>query len=138
MGELIAQLPGRKHIFTNGDVPHAERTIAALEIEGRFDRIFDIADADFVPKPERRPYDKFLADHAIDPKFSAMFEDMPRNLEVPKMLGMSTILVVAQNGSEHSTDHPREKWELDGMDGEHIDHVSDNLNEFISAIVEAL
>jgi putative hydrolase of the HAD superfamily len=132
LGELIGALPGRKHIFTNGDVAHAERTLAALEIEGRFDRIFDIAHADFVPKPEPGPYDKFLAEHGIDPNNSAMFEDMPRNLEVPKSLGMSTILVIAQIGN----DGPREHWELDGMDGEHIDHVSDDLNQFISGIIE--
>ncbi|MEM1318032.1 MAG: pyrimidine 5'-nucleotidase, partial [Pseudomonadota bacterium] len=42
LGELIAALPGRKHIFTNGDVPHAERTMERLGITQHFHRIFDI------------------------------------------------------------------------------------------------
>ncbi len=134
LGKLIEALPGRKHIFTNGDVPHAERTLAALEIEESFDRIFDITHADFVPKPERGPYDTFLENHDINPKSAAMFEDLPRNLEVPKEMGMSTVLVVAAEKEAN----PREGWELDGKHDEHIDFVSDNLNHFISEIVEML
>lgn len=134
LGGLISSLPGRKHIFTNGDVPHAERTLQALGIEGMFDEIFDIAHADFVPKPDPAPYDKFLKTHAIDPKYAAMFEDMPRNLEVPKNLGMSTVLVVARDEGEV----PREVWELDGHDSEYIDHVSDDLNGFLTDVVQVL
>jgi len=134
LGELVSALPGRKHIFTNGDVPHAERTLQALGIEGMFDEIFDIAHADFVPKPDPAPYDKFLKTHAIDPNYAAMFEDMPRNLEVPKNLGMSTVLVVARDEGEV----PREIWELDGHDSEFIDHVSDDLNGFLSDVIEVL
>ncbi len=37
LGELIAALPGRKHIFTNGDVPHARRTTDRLGITEHFD-----------------------------------------------------------------------------------------------------
>ena len=134
LGKLIDGLPGRKHIFTNGDVPHARRTLAALGIENMFDKIFDIADADFEPKPERRPYDKFLADHDVDPAYAAMFEDMPRNLEVPKQLGMSTVLVVPLTEGQS----PREDWELHGSDASHIDHVANDLNQFISQIIDVL
>jgi len=134
LGELVSALPGRKHIFTNGDVPHAERTLQALGIEGMFDEIFDIAHADFVPKPDPAPYDKFLKTHAIDPNYAAMFEDMPRNLEVPKNLGMSTVLVVERDEGEV----PREIWELDGHDSEYIDHVSDDLNGFLTDVIDVL
>lgn len=134
LGDLIGALPGRKHIFTNGDVPHAERTLAALGIKNNFDGIFDITHADFVPKPEAAPYDKFLASHEIDPKFAAMFEDMPRNLEIPKQKGMSTVLLVA--AEQESS--PREIWELDGKNDDHIDFVSDDLNQFISGILDVL
>ncbi len=134
LGELIKTLPGRKHIFTNGDVPHAQRTLEALGIEGMFDEIFDIAHADFIPKPDPAPYDKFLKHHDINPKTAAMFEDMPRNLEVPKKLGMSTVLLIARDKEET----PREIWELDGHDSEYIDHVSDDLNQFLSDIIKIL
>ncbi len=134
LGILIQALPGRKHIFTNGDVPHAERTLAALGIENGFDGIFDTTHADFVPKPEPEPYNKFLKSHNIDPKSAAMFEDMPRNLKIPKQKGMSTVLLVAAE-QESSL---REVWELDGKNGSHIDFVSNNLNEFISEILDTL
>lgn len=132
LGDLIKALPGRKHIFTNGDVPHAERTLAALGIANSFDAIFDITHADFVPKPEAEPYDKFLKSHDIDPNSAAMFEDMPRNLEIPKQKGMSTVLLVAAE-KESS---PREVWELDGKNSVHIDFVSDDLNQFISGVLD--
>ena len=63
LGELIASLPGRKHIFTNGDVRHAENTLRAIGIEPVFDSLFDIVAADFEPKPARGPYEKFLKAH---------------------------------------------------------------------------
>ncbi|MCF6322670.1 MAG: pyrimidine 5'-nucleotidase [Rhizobiaceae bacterium] len=134
LGELITALPGRKHIFTNGDVSHAQRTLTALDIEGRFDKIFDIAHADFVPKPDRVPYDKFLRDHEIDPNFAVMFEDMPRNLEVPKILGMTTVLLVEGEGQESQ----RENWETEGKEASHIDYVSDDINSIIKQILQTI
>lgn len=134
LGQLIASLPGRKHIFTNGDVRHAENTLAALGIEPFFDSMFDIVAADFEPKPARGPYEKFLRDHVVHPAEAAMFEDMPRNLEVPKTLGMKTVLVVPRRGSSHSAEH----WEIAGEDDPHIDHVTDHLDDFLADILEAL
>lgn len=134
LGELIASLPGRKHIFTNGDVRHAENTIRALGIEPIFDSLFDIVAADFEPKPARGPYDKFLAAHGVDPEEAAMFEDMPRNLEVPKDMGMTTVLIVPREGTSHSA----EAWELVGDDAGHIDHSTDHIDDFLADILKAL
>jgi len=134
LGQLIASLPGRKHIFTNGDVRHAENTIRALGIEPIFDSMFDIVAADFEPKPARGPYEKFLNAHVVHPKSAAMFEDMPRNLEVPKDMGMTTVLIVPRAGSAHAA----ETWELAGDDAPHIDHVTDHIDEFIADVLEEL
>ena len=134
LGDLLEKLPGRKLIFTNGDVAHAKRTLAALQIEEAFDEIFDIAHADFVPKPERAPYDMFLQRHKVDPKRAVMFEDMARNLEVPKEMGMATVLLVPQENEKS----PRQDWEHHGRDGQHIDFVSDDINAFITRIVDVL
>ncbi|MEO1398399.1 MAG: pyrimidine 5'-nucleotidase, partial [Pseudomonadota bacterium] len=60
LGDLIAALPGRKHIFTNGDVPHAKRTTDRLGITDHFDTVFDIVASDLVPKPAEAPYAKFV------------------------------------------------------------------------------
>jgi len=124
LGAAIAGLPGRKHIFTNGDTAHAERTLRAVGIDiSHFDSLFDIVRADFEPKPARAPYERFLKRHAVDPARAAMFEDMPRNLEAAKALGMTTVLVVPREGA-----HPdAEAWEHAGAADPHIDHVTDDL-----------
>ena len=44
-------LPGRKIIFTAGDVPHAERVMERLGVAHHFEAIFDIAAGDYWPKP---------------------------------------------------------------------------------------
>lgn len=134
LGELIAALPGRKHVFTNGDVPHARRTTDRLGITGHFDHWFDIVASDMTPKPAEAPYRKFLADHDVDPNRAAMFEDMPRNLDVPKRLGMRTVLIVPAQGSQHSA----ESWEHERSEDDAVDFATDHLDDFLADILEAL
>lgn len=133
LGEAILQLPGRKHIFTNGDLAHAENTLSALGITGHFDAMFDIVCAGFEPKPLQIAYDRFFDSHGVNPEQSVMFEDLPRNLEVPKKVGMATVLVVPANGSDHGS----EAWETAGHDEPHIDHVTDDLAGFLEQISAA-
>jgi putative hydrolase of the HAD superfamily len=128
LGAAIRALPGRKFIFTNGDVRHAERTATALGILDHFDEIFDILAAELTPKPAAQTYDRFLALHRIDGGRAAMFEDLPRNLSVPKSLGMRTVLIVPNNLDLAMG----ETWEQEGHDGEHIDYVTDNLAGFLN------
>ncbi|MEM6463185.1 MAG: pyrimidine 5'-nucleotidase [Pseudomonadota bacterium] len=127
LGNAIRALPGRKFIFTNGDVGHAERTASALGILDHFDEIFDILAADLTPKPAAQTYERFLSVHDIDATEAAMFEDLPRNLTVPKSLGMRTVLIVPHNFEEVMD----ETWEEDGRDGAHIEYVTENLSAFL-------
>ena len=94
LASAIKALPGRKLILTNGSRYHAEETAAALGLAGLFEDVFDIVAGDLVPKPEPEAYARFLGRHTVDPTRAAMFEDIPRNLVVPKALGMTTVLVV--------------------------------------------
>ncbi len=130
LGRAIAMLPGRKHIFTNADVPHAERTLEVLGFGPVFDAKFDIVAAGFAPKPARIAYERFIQSHGVEPTLAAMFEDMPRNLEVPKALGMVTVLI-APGGSQAPG---VESWEFDGHDASHVDHVTDDLNAFLQEL----
>jgi len=134
LGRLIAALPGRKHIFTNGDVPHAKRTTDRLGITEQFDKVFDIVASDLIPKPAEAPYTKFLAEHGVDPKQAAMFEDMPRNLDVPFQMGMRTVLIVPAQGSEHSA----ENWEHAITDNKTIDFATDHLDGFLAEVLDAV
>ena len=129
LGEAIRALPGRKFIFTNGDRGHAERTARQLGILDHFDEIFDIVAADLVPKPAGSTYDKFRALHRVNCEQAAMFEDLARNLSVPKSLGMKTVLIVPRNFEATFS----EIWERDDVD-DHVDHVTDDLSVFLRAI----
>jgi len=130
LGDEIAALPGRKFIFTNGDRKHAERAARQLGILDHFEDIFDLVAADLVPKPASETYDKFLGLHRVDAAHAAMFEDLARNLEVPKSLGMKTVLIVPHNFEDTFGD----VWEHEGRDGEHIDYVTDDLATFLKQI----
>lgn len=130
LGEVIAGLPGRKFIFTNGDRNHAERAARQLGILDHFEDIFDLVAADLVPKPAAETYDKFLGLHRVDAAHAAMFEDLARNLEVPKQLGMRTVLIVPANFEDTFGD----VWEHEGREGEHIDYVTDDLGTFLRSI----
>ncbi|PHP69117.1 pyrimidine 5'-nucleotidase [Zhengella mangrovi] len=130
LGEAIAALPGRKFIFTNGDRGHAERTARQLGILDHFDEIFDIVAAGLVPKPAQETYDKFTALHRVAGEQSAMFEDLARNLTVPKALGMKTVLIVPRNFEPDFA----EVWERDEDHEGVVDHVTDDLKGFLAAL----
>lgn len=133
LGTAIRQLPGRKFIFTNGDRRHAERAANQLGILEHFDAIFDIVAADLTPKPARATYEKFTELHAVAGQTTAMFEDLARNLSVPKALGMTTVLIVPNNFEPTFS----EIWESDPTHEDDVDYVTDNLAEFLNAIIVA-
>lgn len=100
----IARLPGRRLIFTNGSLGHAERVLAHLNLRDLFSEIFAIETADYVPKPSLSTFDKICKLHAIDPPMTAFFEDSEKNLTPAARLGMTTILVgphAKDSTSEH-------------------------------------
>ncbi|WP_375465450.1 pyrimidine 5'-nucleotidase [uncultured Methylobacterium sp.] len=130
LGDAVARLPGRKLILTNGSRRHAENVAAKLGILDHFEDVFDIAAADFVPKPERATYERFLALHGVDPHRTALFEDIARNLVVPHDLGMATVLVVPA-----IIDPYREAFEQEAVREAHIDHITDDLAAFLRTCV---
>ncbi|MAM13949.1 MAG: pyrimidine 5'-nucleotidase [Rhizobiaceae bacterium] len=132
LGAAIKALPGRKFIFTNGSVPHAEKTAEALGILDHFDEIFDIVAAGFTPKPEADAYAKFLRRSGVDTDHAAMFEDLPRNLREPKTLGMKTVLIVPPN-LEYGF---AETFERLGDETAHIDYVTEDLAGFVGAVLD--
>lgn len=133
LGEAIKALPGRKFIFTNGDRGHAERAARQLGILEQFDDIFDIVAANLMPKPAQQTYDKFLALHRVAGPNAAMFEDLARNLIVPKALGMQTVLIVPNNFEPTFS----EIWERDPAFDDAVDFVTDDLAGFLRAIAPA-
>jgi|SRR5690606_6505258 len=131
LGEAIRALPGRRYIFTNGDRGHAEKAARQLGILDDFDDIFDIVAAGLTPKPEPVTYDRFLGAFNIDPTKAVMFEDLARNLVVPKNLGMKTVLVVPNNFEPTFS----EIWESDPEFTDQVDFVTDNLTQFLESLI---
>ena len=130
LGGILSELPGRKFVLTNGSVAHAGAVMARLGIADHFEDVFDIVAADFKPKPDRAPYDMFLSRYGIEPKRAAMFEDLPRNLAVPKVLGMKTVLILPEPGHRGL-----ERWEEYDEDDGNIDFVTNRLSDFLKAVV---
>jgi putative hydrolase of the HAD superfamily len=132
LGTAIRQLPGRKFIFTNGNRDHAERAARQLGVLDHFDDIFDIVAAGLTPKPARQTYERFAELHAVVGPKAVMFEDLARNLAVPKSLGMTTVLIVPRNFEPTFS----EIWEKDVEFEDDVDFVTDDLAGFLGAIVQ--
>jgi putative hydrolase of the HAD superfamily len=129
LGQAIEALPGRKLILTNGSRQHAENVSRKLGIRDHFEEIFDIVAADFVPKPETRTYEKFLAMHDVDPTRAAMFEDLAKNLVAPAALGMKTVLVLPK-----AIDPFREAHEQTAPEAPYIHYRTTDLAGFLEQI----
>lgn len=126
----IKALPGAKHIFTNGSRQHAQNVTSKLGIAHLFDEIFDIADADYRPKPHLETYERFITHRGVDPKRAVMFEDLPENLQAPHALGMTTVLI-ASNAQWIEDEPAKKRPAAPGEDHAHVHHTTDDLAQFI-------
>ncbi len=124
LDKALAQLPGRKVIFTNGSAKHAENVTNKIGISHHFDGIFDIVASDYTPKPDKGVYEKMIATFGINPKTSVMVEDMARNLVPAHDLGMTTVWVRTDSD-----------WAKEGSIGEHIHHAVDDLAIWLEHLV---
>jgi len=134
LGDAIHLLPGEKYIFTNGSRSHAENVAGQLGILDRFDDVFDIGAAGYVPKPEAEAYDKFLRAHNVTAHEAAMFEDMPHNLESPHRLGMITVLVHS-SFYDHPIQHQIKEWT---SPPDHVHHMTEDLKGFLDDVHSVL
>ena len=121
--EAIAELPGRKLIFTNGDAPYAMRVLEKLGLEQSFEAIHDIHACGYAPKPTPDAYRSMVDSYGIDPKRALFVEDMARNLKPAKALGMTTVWI--NNGSERGGHE---------ADGSYIDIEITDLGQWLGSI----
>jgi len=125
LAETLAALDGRKFVYTNAFTEHTRDVMERIGITDQFDGVFDISDADFVPKPAIDSYRRLCDLHGIDPARAAMVEDIPRNLEPAAELGMTTIWV------RTDTD-----WAKGITETGHIDHVTDDLTTWLKETIK--
>ena len=98
LGRLLALLPGRRFVFTNGDAPYARRVLEAIGVHRHFDDLHDIHASELRPKPDPYGYSMLCERFGIDPAHALLADDMVQNLAPAKALGMTTVWV--DNGSE--------------------------------------
>ncbi len=69
MRNELEKLDMEKFIFTNGSAEHAENILTHLGIYDLFgrDKVFDIKDAGYVPKPEAKTFDLMVKKFGINP-----------------------------------------------------------------------
>ena len=89
----LSRLPGRRLVFTNGSLAHAERILSKLGVEDLFEDIFDIASADYLPKPAAPTFERMAKAFGLKAKNAIFFEDSERNLEPAAAMGMTTVMV---------------------------------------------
>ena len=116
----INKLNGEKIVYTNGSKFHANRVLNARGLTDCFHQIYGIEDANYVPKPEEGAYQQIIKLADVNPLSAVMFEDEPKNLEVPHKMGMQTVLI---------TDEEIE-------DSRH--HITNNLTNFLLKLNELL
>jgi len=91
--EVIASLGTRNLIFTNADVNHARRVLAALNLDDLFDVIVDVnAVSPYCkPMPESFAIAMDLANEP-DPRKCVMIDDLPRTTRAALDVGMASLL----------------------------------------------
>jgi putative hydrolase of the HAD superfamily len=123
LGKEIEKLEGKKIIFTNGSRKHAINVTKQIGIDQLFDDIFDIVEAEFIPKPSLEPYKKLVKKHKIDPKLCVLVEDIARNLKPAYEMGMKTVWI--------ENDEP---WASKFSDSNFVNYKTNNLSEFLKKI----
>ncbi len=121
----LEKLDMEKFIFTNGSAEHAENILTHLGIYDLFgrDKVFDIKDAGYVPKPEAKTFDSMVKRFGINPKETIYIEDIAKNLSIGYERGCTTVWLI---NDEHF-------GKMDS-DKDYISHKIENLSLFLKEI----
>ena len=131
LNKIISNLPGKKFIFTNGSKKHAQNVLRKLEMNAIFDDIYDIKDSNFIPKPNMEAYTTFINKMGIDVNKSIMFEDIARNLQPAKELGIISVLIQRDLPLRNDKFDIKE-FELLWKNNDYADYVTDDLVMFFN------
>ena len=121
----LENLEIEKFIFTNGSAEHAQNILTRLGIYDLFgkEKVFDIKDAGYVPKPEAQTFDLMVEKFDINPKETIYIEDIAKNLSIGFERGCTTVWLI---NDEHF-------GKIDS-DKDYISHKIENLSLFLKEI----
>ena len=125
MRNELENLDMEKFIFTNGSAEHAQNILTRLGIYDLFgkEKVFDIKDAGYVPKPEAQTFDLMVKKFGIKPKETIYIEDIAKNLSIGFERGCTTVWLI---NDEHF-------GKIDS-DKDYISHKIKNLSLFLKEI----
>ena len=125
MRNELENLDMEKFIFTNGSAEHAQNILTRLGIYDLFgkEKVFDIKDAGYVPKPEAQTFDLMVKKFGIKPKETIYIEDIAKNLSIGFERGCTTVWLI---NDEHF-------GKIDS-DKDYISHKIENLSLFLKEI----
>ena len=125
MRNELENLEMEKFIFTNGSAEHAKNILTRLGIYDLFgkEKVFDIKDAGYVPKPEAQTFDLMVKKFGIKPKETIYIEDIAKNLSTGFEKGCTTVWLI---NDEHF-------GKIDS-DKDYISHKIENLSLFLKEI----
>ena len=119
----LLKLDAKKIVFTNGSHEHIINITKHLGIEDIFDGTFDITDSNYIPKPALESYKKLVDKFNINPHETVFIEDIAKNLEPAKKIGMKTVWLIND-----------EYWGKKDSDKDFIDLKIQNLSSFLKEI----
>jgi putative hydrolase of the HAD superfamily len=125
MRNELENLNMEKFIFTNGSAEHAQNILTRLGVYDLFgkEKVFDIKDAGYVPKPEAQTFDLMVKKFGINPKETIYIEDIAKNLSIGFERGCATVWLI---NDEHF-------GKIDS-DKDYISHKIENLSLFLKEI----
>ena len=121
--EELLKLDAKKFVYTNGCREHVNNITKHLGIDDLFDGVFDIVDGQFIPKPQIEPFKVLIKKFEIIPEETVFIEDIAKNLEPTKKLGMKTVWLINN-----------EYWGKKDSDKDFIDLKIKNLSSFLKEI----
>ena len=121
--EELLKLDAKKFVYTNGSRDHVNNITKHLGIDDLFDGVFDIVDGQFIPKPQIEPFKFLIKKFEIIAEETIFIEDIAKNLEPAKKLGMKTVWLINN-----------EYWGKKDSDKDFIDLKIKNLSSFLKEI----
>ena len=127
LNDELEKLEGRKIIYTNANEKHVLDVLKRINLSDYFDEIFDIKLANYIPKPEIKPYEQIMELFKIDASRSAMFDDIAKNLVPAKKVGFTPVWIDA--GYENFSDDIE-------ASRDYLDYQTRNLSLFLKDVNE--
>mgnify|MGYP001312770658 CR=1 FL=1 len=121
----MEKLEGRKIIYTNANRQHVNDVLKRLELTHMFKEIFDIKNANYIPKPEISPYQQIIKNFDIDTSSAIMFDDIAKNLVPAKNVGLTSVWVNV--GYENFSDDVANSKQ-------YLDYETKNISNFLNQV----